>query len=72
MFWAVGYQKTEDGKQNFIACAKKKKAVITYDKFFEKKYFRICLLQYGGTTQDEYRILKQSENGEDKTYELLI
>lgn len=71
MFWAVGYQKTENSKQNFIACAKKKKAIITYEKFFEKKYFRLCLLQYG-TTQDDYKILKQSESGEDKTYELLI
>lgn len=72
MFYAVGYQKEENSKLNFIATKDKKKASKTYDKFKDKKFYRLVLLQYFGKTSDDYSILKQSEHGEDKTFELLI
>ena len=71
MFFVVGFQKKEEGKQQFIAALDKRKAQKTYDKLLQKKYYRICLLRYG-TNKTDYEVLKQAENGEDKTYEYLL
>lgn len=71
-FYVVGYQKKEGDKPRSMIAKNKKRAVQIYDKFFDKKLFRICLLEYFGKTAKDYHILKQAENGEDKTYELLL
>lgn len=63
MFYAIGYQKTEESKQKVIISISESKARKKYEKF-KKMYFRVVLLKYGNTKED-YIILAQSENGKE-------
>lgn len=64
-FYAIGYQKTEHDRQKISISTKLSKAKKTYEKFRDKKYYRVCLLEYSGKTANDYILIAQAENGEE-------
>lgn len=63
MFYAIGYQKTEESKSKIFIALKEVKARKKYNEL-KSKCFRVCLLKYG-STKDDHITLAQAENGEE-------
>lgn len=63
MFYIIGYEKKEGDEPKYKVTLDLIIARKTYDKF-KNKYHRVCILQYGATS-DDYIPLAEAENGND-------